>query len=168
MTALRRYRHGALVLGFVALAAAALAVPALAQDATDEAAPSDEATTEQLPHEERFSELRAAFTEALAAELDLPVDEVDAALSAVREQMVEERRERRATALDERLDEAVASGALTQEQADAIADAAEAGVLGRGERRGHGFGHHGPRGWFGPPDAPVGDADGGGASDDQA
>lgn len=160
MEVLRRYRGRVLVLGVVALAAVALAIPALAQDSGATTAP-DEATTETMPWSDRFEERRTVFVEALAEELGMSVDEVDNALTAVRERLAEEHRERHLTALRERLDDAVASGALTQEQADAIADAAEAGVLGRGHRDGRGgFGHHGPRGWFGGPGMPF---DGAGA-----
>ena len=50
----------------------------------------------------------------------------------------------RLAALQARLDEAVAAGELTQEQADAMLAAAESGVFAGG---GHGFGG---RGGFGP------------------
>jgi hypothetical protein len=157
MELFRRARGRLLVLGAVALVAAAIAVPAFAQNASESETPDDAATAEAVPGEERFADARDAFAEALAAELDLPVDRVNEALTAVREQLMEQRHDDMRAALEDRLDEAVAAGSLTREQADAILDAAEAGVLGDG--RGHGlrgFGHHGPRGGFGD-GAPYGD-----------
>jgi hypothetical protein len=138
------------MLGVVALVAAVLAMPALAQD-DGSTSPETATESEDTTGSARFEEAQTAFAEALAAELDLPVDDVSAALDAVREQMAQEHQERHQAALRERLDEAVAAGELTQDQADAIADAAEAGVLGRGGRGGHGPGGmgHGRPGWFG-------------------
>lgn len=158
-----------LLFGVVGLLAAALAVPAFAQGADETGNPSADETPsveaeKQAEAEGRFGAVRTAFVEALAEELDLPVERVDEALTAVREQMVEEHRERRLEGLQERLDAAVAAGELTREQADAIADAAEAGVLRDGGHRG--FGWHGGPGWHGG-GPPVGD-DAAGAWDDSA
>jgi hypothetical protein len=136
----------------------------LAQGATggDADAPT-EATSDVTTPRDRFADRQVAFAEALAEELDLPVDQVADAVTAVRERLHEQRMEARRGVLQERLDEAVASGDLTQEQADAIAEASDAGVLpcrrGFGARR-HG---HGAHGWFG---APGGGAPGGGAAYD--
>jgi hypothetical protein len=138
-----------LLLGLAVLLVAAFAVPALAQSSEDATDPSE--TTDQDTGDTRYDELQADFAEALAAELNLPTERVEDALANVREQFLSERREHHRERLQERLDEAVAAGALTQEQADAIAEAAEAGVLGRDGRRGFrdhgGFrghdGHHG-------------------------
>jgi hypothetical protein len=86
-----------------------------------------------------------AFASALAAELGLPEDEVTAAIEAVTEQHRAQRRAERTEQLGAELDDAVEAGELTEEQADAIREAHEDGVLpfGRGEGRG---GHAGPRG----------------------
>lgn len=162
-----RSKRRLLVLGAAGVLAAAFAVPALAQSASDEtSAPSDEAAPS-----DRFADHRADFAEALAAELDLPVDQVTEALVTVHEQLHQQRMDERQAAIQQRLDEAVANGQLTQEQADAIAEAAEAGVLGRRGFRGDGQGRHrhGHRGWFGGPGAPgANDATPGGAAEDQA
>lgn len=143
------------MLGAVALVAAVLAVPALAQD--DGSPSSSETATEaEDPMDSERFEARTVFAEALAAELDLPVDDVSAALDAAREQMAQQHEERHSAALQERLDDAVAAGELTQDQADAIADAAEAGVLRRGGHGPRAFGHGRP-GWFGGDRTPSGD-----------
>jgi hypothetical protein len=159
MDLLRRSRGRVLLLAVIALAAAAIAVPALAQNASESDAPGASSTEWDAPHGERFADAHAAFAEALAEELDLPDARIDEALTAVRERLTEEWRDERRAALEERLDDAAADGALTQEQADAILDAAGAGALGGG--RGHGFGgfgQHGPGGWFGGDGGPFGAA----------
>ncbi|MEU4529987.1 hypothetical protein AB0F49_17315 [Micromonospora ureilytica] len=89
------------------------------------------------------------FAEALAKELGVPTDKVTAALEKIREQHRPADRpqrpsaEDRQAALKQRLDQAVKDGKLTQEQADAITKAVEAGVFpGPGGHRGPGS-HHG-------------------------
>ncbi|MBG6063940.1 hypothetical protein IW248_000227 [Micromonospora ureilytica] len=89
------------------------------------------------------------FAEALAKELGVPTDKVTAALEKIREQHRPADRpqrpsaEDRQAALKQRLDQAVKDGKLTQEQADAITKAVEAGVFpGPGGHRGPGN-HHG-------------------------
>ncbi|WP_444952059.1 hypothetical protein [Micromonospora ureilytica] len=89
------------------------------------------------------------FAEALARELGVPTDKVTAALEKIREQHRPADRpqrpsaEDRQAALKQRLDQAVKDGKLTQEQADAITKAVEAGVFpGPGGHRGPGS-HHG-------------------------
>jgi hypothetical protein len=156
------------VLGAIgALAVGALAWPALAQDPSEE---SSQTPSDELPElEERFTQRQSAFAEALAEELDLPVDQVTEAIEAVNEKLAAQWREERTARLQERLDEAVEEGDLTQEQADAILDAIESGVLpGQpdvpgihrfgGPGRGSMFHEDGPRGWFGGPDEPTDDA----------
>ncbi|MFI9640254.1 hypothetical protein ACIG87_09310 [Micromonospora sp. NPDC051925] len=100
------------------------------------------------------------FAEALAKELGVDTDQVTAALDKVREQYKDkaddkhkgkdkgDRPERpsaedRQAKLTERLDQAVKDGKLTQEQADAITKAVEAGVFPGAGDRGH---HGGPEG----------------------
>ncbi|MFG3698418.1 hypothetical protein ACGF5C_10965 [Micromonospora sp. NPDC047620] len=95
--------------------------------------------------QQQRAERQAEFAEALAKELGVSTDKVTAALEKVREaRKPADRPERgdsadRQAALKERLAQAVEDGKLTQEQADAITAAAEAGVLaGPGGRGGHG------------------------------
>jgi hypothetical protein len=155
------------VLGAIgALAVGALAWPALAQDPSEE---TSEPSSDELPElEERFTEHKSAFAEALAEELDLPVDQVTEAIEAANERLARQWREERTARLQERLDQAVEDGDLTQEQADAIMDAVESGVLPGppgppvfhrfdGPGRGRLFHDGGPRGWFGTPDDPMPD-----------
>lgn len=117
-------------------------LPALAQD-SDEGPDTSESPAESW--QGRVADRHAAFAEALADELGLPVEQVTQALGAVREQMAAEARTAHLERLDERLADAVEAGNLTQEQADAIRAAAEEGVFPLG-RRGHG-----PRGHRGGP-----------------
>ncbi|MBX7265931.1 hypothetical protein KIF24_07730 [Micromonospora sp. Llam7] len=142
-----------------------IAAPTVAL-ADDRATPSASASaTDQRqddPRPERGQQ-RQAFAEALAEELGVPTEQVTEALEKLREQHQPQGRpdggaghrgrggaeggtgdrrpgasaEERKEALAERLAQAVEDGKLTQEQADAITAAAEAGVLG------------GPGGWGG-------------------
>ncbi|MFG3712193.1 hypothetical protein [Micromonospora sp. NPDC047730] len=95
--------------------------------------------------QQQRAERQAEFAEALAKELGVSTDKVTAALEKVHEaRKPADRPERgdsadRQAALKERLAQAVEDGKLTQEQADAITAAAEAGVFpGPGGRGGHG------------------------------
>jgi hypothetical protein len=146
-------RRTAAVGAAIAVAVTAVAVPALAQnddDATD-GTTSTEDTDDRAGREVRRAEHRGEFAEALAAELDLPVDEVTDAIDAVTEQRRAEHRAERQLAFDDRLDQAVEDGDLTADQADAIREAHGAGVLGRRGPGGpaHRGGSGGPFG--GPP-----------------
>lgn len=124
------------------------AMSAFAQD-TDEVEPAPAAAGEgdhTTRFEQRREEHEAAFSAALAEELDLPVEQVRAAVAKVHDEMRAEREAERKAAFKARLDAAVADGTLTREQADAILAAAEAGVLpmGPGEHR-QMRRQHGPR-----------------------
>jgi hypothetical protein len=160
ITTMKITKRSAAALGVTAAIAFA-AVPAFAQDATqsptEQTAPAEGAAPDEAARDARMAERQTAFAEALAAELDLPVDQVTDAVTKVGEQLRAEHDSERQAALQDRLDEAVTNGDLTQEQADAMAAAAEAGVL--GGRDGHG-GHHGRSGMggFGPPAGGAPDA----------
>ncbi|MBS3942473.1 MAG: hypothetical protein KG028_16055 [Actinobacteria bacterium] len=127
--------------------AAALAIvgvlPALAQDADDTT--TDDTTTETTrAWDDLRAEHRAAFAEKLAERLGLDADEVATALEEVRELQRAESETLRLEHLTARLDEAVAAGHLTQEQADAMLEAHENGEMPfGGGRRGGATGHHG-------------------------
>lgn len=131
----RSIRRTAAATALVGALAIGAMVPALAQD---DATVEDDTTADEeraAAHEARH----LAFAEALADELDLAVDDVSAALEAVRDRLEDDRRAAARAALEERLSAAVDDGDLTQEQADAILDAHEAGVFpGRGGWHGHG------------------------------
>jgi len=118
---------------------------AFAQDdggATPKPSTSSSAT-EGDKHEQRRTERQSDFAKALAEELGVPQDKVEAALTKLREQHKAEAQERRdewqqraeankadrQAKLRQRLDQAVEDGKLTREQADAIVKAYEAGVL---------------------------------------
>lgn len=147
---------GGIALAVIAvIAAAALVLPtATAQEPSP--TPSDEATTpdddapapdeDRSRRQERRAERRErvlAFRSELAADLaeqlGLPVEEVEAAFRGV---------------VAQRLDDAVAAGDLTQERADELLEAYDAGAFPRGfgpggyRHRGHGHGGGPWSGWF--------------------
>lgn len=111
--------------------------PALAQDET-----ADDTTVTDV-REARQSE----FAAALAEELGLDEETVATAIDTVRDDLRAAHHAERLAELEERLAEAVEAGRITQEQADALIAAHEAGeFVGRGPGgRGHGgFGGLGP------------------------
>jgi hypothetical protein len=130
-----------------------IAAPTVAFAEDNNATPAPSASTEagqSTDRQQQRADRQADFAAALAKELGVPTDKVTAALEKLREQRKADRPERpsagdRQAMLKERLDQAVKDGKLTQEQADAITKAAEAGVFpGPGGR-----GHHGPEGTTG-------------------
>ncbi|WP_027659078.1 hypothetical protein [Salinispora fenicalii] len=145
------------VLG-VGVAAPAMAMAADNTSPSPSASASASADAEKgTDKEQKRSDRQAAFAEALAEKLGVDVGEVTTALEELREQRAADRDEQgerpergergerpdaadRQEVLAQRLAQAVEDGKLTQEQADAITAAAEAGVL-----RGPG-GHGGPGG----------------------
>ncbi|RKN50924.1 hypothetical protein [Micromonospora endolithica] len=134
----RTTRKKNLLVGLAAagVLAVGVAAPTVAMAADNETPPTAGADADR---EQRHAERQDAFAEALAGELGVDTAKVTAALEKIREQHRADRPERpdaadRQAALKERLDQAVADGTLTREQADAITAAAEAGVLGGGAR----------------------------------
>lgn len=114
---------------------------ALADDTTP--TPSASTSTDQgSDRQQQRADRQQEFAESLAKELGVPTDKVTAALEKLREQRQADRTEDRQAKLKERLDQAVKDGKLTQEQADAVLKAVEAGVF-------PGPGGHGHRGWDG-------------------
>ncbi|HEX2028643.1 MAG TPA: hypothetical protein VHF25_11680 [Nitriliruptorales bacterium] len=131
-------------------------LPALAQDGTE--VPSEDPAGAASSHGHGHARWRDAFVAALAQELGIEQSRVEDALAAVRQRMRSQRAAERRAALDDRVDEAVEAGQLTQEQADAIREAVEDGVLplGGDHRGGRHRGHGRFRGL--PGDAPSADA----------
>lgn len=94
---------------------------------------------------ERGKELGEKLAKALAEELGVPEEKVTAALEKLREQHKAEKPEKpkgdrdtdRRAGLEERLEQAVKDGKLTQEQADAVKAAFDADVLLGPGGRGH-------------------------------
>ncbi|MFE9692716.1 hypothetical protein [Micromonospora sp. NPDC005806] len=123
---------------------------ALADDKSPSPAPSASTSTstdQGTDRQQQRADRQQEFAEALAKELGVPTEKVTAALEKLHDQHKGDRPERPSTEdrqamLKERLDQAVKDGKLTQEQADAVLKAAEAGVF-------PGPGGHGHRGWDG-------------------
>ncbi|WP_018216488.1 hypothetical protein [Salinispora vitiensis] len=133
-----------------------VAAPAMAVANTSPApSASTDADAEMgAAREQQRSDRQAAFAEALAEKLGVDGNEATTALEELHEQRAADRPELgerpdaadRQEALAQRLAQAVEDGTLTQEQADAITAAAEAGIL-RGPS-----GHDGPGGHDGSVD----------------
>lgn len=125
-----------------------IAAPTVALADDKSPAPSASTSTDQgSDRQQQRADRQQEFAESLAKELGVPTDKVTAALEKLREQHRADRPERPSTEdrqakLKERLDQAVKDGKLTQEQADAVLKAVEAGVF-------PGPGGHGHRGWDG-------------------
>lgn len=144
------------VLGALSIGAA---LPALAQDPAEETTEettdeTTEETTEESAREERGAAFRGEIAAALADELGLDAATVEAALETVQAEMEEQREAEHRMALEDRLAAAVEAGDLTQEQADALLAAEEAGVFGGGP----GMGGPGMGGFGGPGGPPPADA----------
>lgn len=129
---------GAAVLGL------GIAVPAAAFARDPSPSPSGSASASDstdADRSQRHADRQDRMAELLANELGIDKARVAEALGKVEDQMHSEAQAERRAALSERLATAVAEGKLTQEQADAILEAAEAGVLpfgGPGRMPGHG------------------------------
>ncbi|MCZ7436205.1 hypothetical protein O7598_07370 [Micromonospora sp. WMMC241] len=145
-----------LLVGLAAAGVLGVGIAAPTVALADDNSPSASASTDQRA--DRHADRQAEFADALAKELGVPADKVTAALEKLREQRQADRPERptppsaqdRQAALKERLDQAVKDGKLTQEQADAVLKAAEAGVF--PSPGGMGPGGMGHRGWHGQTD----------------
>ncbi|MBQ1045037.1 MULTISPECIES: hypothetical protein [Micromonospora] len=130
---------------------------ALADDKSPNPSSSASSTDQGDDRRQKHADRQAEFAEALAKELGVPADKVTAALEKLHEQRQGDRPERperpstedRQAALKERLDQAVTDGKLTQEQADAVLKAAEAGVFPGGPGHDGKGGPHGERGGHG-------------------
>ncbi|MFD6666442.1 hypothetical protein ACFWDK_29280 [Micromonospora chalcea] len=134
---------------------------ALADDKNPNPSSSASSTDQGDERRQKHADRQAEFAEALAKELGVPADKVTAALEKLHEQRQGDRPERperpstedRQAALKERLDQAVTDGKLTQEQADAVLKAAEAGVFPGGpghDGKGGPYGERGGHGKGGP------------------
>ena len=140
-----------LLVGLAAAGVLGVGIAAPTVALADDKSPSASTSTDQ---QQQRADRQAEFAESLAKELGVPTDKVTAALEKLREQRQADRPERPSTqdrqaALKERLDQAVKDGKLTQEQADAVLKAAEAGVF-PGPGGAGGFpGGPGHRGWHG-------------------
>lgn len=130
-------------IGIAGALAVAVASPALAEDPTP--SPSASSSAADQPDREAFRAQRQdELAAALATELGIDKAKVAAALEKVRTAQQGKAQADRTAQLKTRLDAAVKAGTLTQEQADAILKAAEAGVLPHGGPGGrHGGGARG-------------------------
>lgn len=137
----RKSVAGIAVVGALTLGAT---IPALAQNASDDTGTESTEDSAVDARELLREEHRQEFADRVGEIVGVEGDELLAAFDQVREELREEHRAEMLATLQERLDDAVANGRLTQEEADEIMAQAEAGELrpGRGHRRGgHGPGH---------------------------
>jgi hypothetical protein len=116
---------GALTVGAV--------LPALAEGDEDTTTGSEETTERGAWRGPDHGANHEAFAAALAEELDLPEEDVTAAIDTVRDQLRTEMRAPRLEQLRERLADAVEAGELTQQRADEILEAHESGEFQPGE-----------------------------------
>lgn len=129
---------------------AAFALPALAQDSGDSSVDTETSVPTQEDREAKRAERQAAFAQALADKLDVPVEDVEAALAEIKE----ERQAERQAEITARLDEKLAAGEITQEQYDTMIEQLENGEFpGRRGPRGFKGPHHGGFGPSGPASA---------------
>ena len=136
-------------LGVGACLAAGLVYPAIAAaedtpsptasaSASPSVSPSAGTARDPAAKEARRAERQAALAARLAEELGVPEDKVLAALKKAQAEEQSARKTERLAAMKERLAQAVKDGKLTQDQADAVLEAAESGAVpfgGRGPRR---------------------------------
>ncbi|WP_212765982.1 hypothetical protein [Streptomyces sp. PKU-MA01144] len=145
----KRARVGLAVAGVASVGllfpAVALAEDGAPSSATESAASSGDAEAREERREsrkERLEERQDELAAALAKELGVSEDKVNAALDKIRSAKQQEHKAEREKRLSERLEKAVSEGKLTQEQADAVLEAAKDGVLpggpGGGKGRMHG------------------------------
>jgi hypothetical protein len=148
MTTLIRKKIALAGAGAAGVIALGLAVPTLAfaQDgptptpsnssSADSGQPAGRTWPGKADRDQKRAERQNQLAEGLAKELGIPQDKVTAALEKVQGQLEASAKADREAQMRERLSAAVSAGKITQEQADAIAAAAAAGVL-----PGGGFGH---------------------------
>lgn len=105
-----------------------------ALDAVREQLEPSEADRSSPPEEGELEERRDQMIEALAEELGLPAAEVATAF----EELQQDREDERRTALEDRLDEAVTAGDLSDGDRASVLKAFDAGVLGGGPEGGRG------------------------------
>ncbi|MEU5564702.1 hypothetical protein [Micromonospora musae] len=142
-----------------------IAAPTMAF-AADGGTPTPSASTStDGDRQQKAADHQGKFAEELAKELGVPTEKVTDALKKLRDEHKADRPQRpsaedRQARLKERLDRAVQDGKLTQEQADAIVKAVEAGVFPGGpgghSRHGGWGGWGGHRGDSGTPEGTTG------------
>ncbi|MEV4920391.1 hypothetical protein AB0K47_26740 [Streptomyces tirandamycinicus] len=144
----KRARVGLAVAGVASVGllfpAVALAEDGAPSSATESAASSGDAEAREERREsrkERQDERQDELAAALAKELGVSEDKVNAALDKIRSAKQQEHKAEREKRLSERLEKAVSEGKLTQEQADAVLEAAKDGVLPGGPVGGKGRMH---------------------------
>ncbi|MFU8854139.1 hypothetical protein ACNAW0_24610 [Micromonospora sp. SL1-18] len=153
---IRKMSRKNVLVGLAAAGVLGVGIAAPAVALADNKTPAPRASADQgTDRQHKRADRQAEFAEALAKELGVPTDKVTAALEKLKEQRKGDRPERpsaqerqaklkewqanRQAKLKERLDQAVKDGKLTQEQADAVLKAVEAGVFpGPGARVHHG------------------------------